>query len=72
MKTDEVITLKAKSLYDVMLSWRLTLMKSSRVIRRVNSLKDTNVTMGTDMVPETLVIFIELTQLIAWKDFFNE
>jgi hypothetical protein len=72
MKTDEVITLKAKSLYDVMLSWRLTLMKASRVIRRVNSLNDTNVMLGTDMVPETSVIFVELTKLIARKDFINE
>jgi hypothetical protein len=27
--------------------------------------------MGTGMVPETLVIFNQLTQLIAWEDFIN-
>jgi hypothetical protein len=69
-------------MYDVKLSWRLKLIKSSRAESRVSSLKS-NVSgtvsvpiirailmMGTETVPETLD-FNELTRLSAREDFIN-
>jgi hypothetical protein len=68
-------------MYDVKLSRRLKLIKSSRANSRVNSLKS-NVSgtvsvpiiialmMGTETVPETLD-FNELTRLSAREDFIN-
>jgi hypothetical protein len=69
-------------MYDVLLSWQLTLIKSSRTITHVSSLKTTNITgiislplmavmIGTEMVPEMFMVFNELTWLIAYEDFIN-
>jgi hypothetical protein len=71
-------------MYDLKLSQRLILIKISRAISRVSWLNITDISgtisvpiiravlmMGTDMGPETSVIFKQLSRLIARKDFIN-
>jgi hypothetical protein len=70
-------------MYDLKLSQRLTLIKYSRAISCVSWLKITDVSgtisvpiiialmMGTEMIPETSVIFNQLRWLIAREDFIG-